>query len=73
MESLSIGDSGFLVYSSITTSVPVEAFMPRKGYVGWMDFGVKWCSTGLVTSLKVDGVSTTTQSISGDAKEEIGT
>ena len=33
-EFFSIGDSGFPVYSSITTSVSVEVFRSGKGYVG---------------------------------------
>ena len=52
MEFLSIGDSGFLVYSNIATFVPIEALEPDKGYVWWTKFGVKWCSTGLVTLLE---------------------
>ena len=51
-EFLGIGDSGFLVYSSITTTVPVEALEPGKGYVWWTEFGVKRCSIGLVTLLE---------------------
>mgnify|MGYP004715964785 CR=1 FL=1 len=51
-EFLGIGDSGFPVYSSITTTIPIEAFGSGKGYVWWTEFGVKRCSTGLITLLE---------------------